>query len=222
MCSANFNFDPCRPLFVNCILWNGDDEIQNENDSTITLRYCDVRGGWPGEANIDVDPLFASGGQWTDCALPTGVGCRPVEWDFEAFEAVAWARWSPGHYSLRAGSPCIDSGTCEEAPDNDIDGTSRPSGGGCDIGAYEHDATRIPVFVRGDTNADGDQNLSDAVYVLGYLFTAGETPICQKAADTNDTGDINLTDAVYTLNHLFLAGPPPEAPTVFPPCAGVH
>jgi hypothetical protein len=47
------------PSLTNCILW-GDtpEEILLEN-STITVTYSDVQGGWAGTGNIDADPTFA-------------------------------------------------------------------------------------------------------------------------------------------------------------------
>jgi subtilisin family serine protease len=44
---------------VNCILWDGGDEIWNNNDSIIKLNYSNVQGNWPGVGNIDVNPMFA-------------------------------------------------------------------------------------------------------------------------------------------------------------------
>jgi hypothetical protein len=41
-------------------------------------------------------------------------------------------------YHLAAGSPCIDSGSANNAPDHDLEGLSRPHGAGYDIGAYEY------------------------------------------------------------------------------------
>lgn len=40
--------------------------------------------------------------------------------------------------TLAPGSPLIDAGTCTGAPAADIEGDTRPSGAGCDIGADEH------------------------------------------------------------------------------------
>jgi hypothetical protein len=71
-------------------------------------------------------------------------------------------------------------------------------------------------FVRGDANADGELDLSDAAFILNYLFSHGTTPECEKSADTDDGGDLDLTDAVYLLTYLFLGGPAPEPP--FPTC----
>jgi hypothetical protein len=71
-------------------------------------------------------------------------------------------------------------------------------------------------FRRGDANAGEGTNLSDAVFILNFLFLGGTEPTCEDAADTDDNGVLNITDAVYLLNFLFLGGPAPEPP--FPTC----
>jgi parallel beta-helix repeat protein len=43
-------------------------------------------------------------------------------------------------FRLRKGSPAIDAGVQDLAPDTDITGTSRPQGPAVDIGAYEYPA----------------------------------------------------------------------------------
>lgn len=58
--SFNQNFSS-EPQLINCILWNGADEIWNNDGSTITITYSDVQGGWPGTGNIDIEPNFVSG-----------------------------------------------------------------------------------------------------------------------------------------------------------------
>lgn len=73
-----------------------------------------------------------------------------------------------------------------------------------------------PLFRRGDTNADGELNLSDAVFLLNGLFLGGAQPRCRAASDVNGDAAVNLSDAVSVLNHLFLGGPGPVAP--FPEC----
>jgi hypothetical protein len=69
-------------------------------------------------------------------------------------------------------------------------------------------------FTRGDANADGETDLSDAVFVLSYLFNGGPAPDCLDAADSNDSGDAapDLSDPIYLLSFLFLGGPEPPAP----------
>jgi hypothetical protein len=71
-------------------------------------------------------------------------------------------------------------------------------------------------FVRGDTNDDGAMDISDAVFLLNYLFLGGAVPACQPAADINNDHRTDLSDAIYLLNHLFLGGNGPALP--FPAC----
>lgn len=68
------------------------------------------------------------------------------------------------------------------------------------------------IFVRGDSNGDGNTNLTDAVFVLLHLFRGGDQPPCRKSADSDDDGRLQLTDAVYLLNYLFRGGPAPPTP----------
>lgn len=67
-------------------------------------------------------------------------------------------------------------------------------------------------FIRGDGNADGKIDLSDAVSTLNFLFLGGPGPECFQAADADDNGTVELTDSIRTLNFLFLGGPSPAAP----------
>ena len=68
------------------------------------------------------------------------------------------------------------------------------------------------LFVRGDSNGDGQLDISDPIRTLNYLFAGGVTVACQDAADANDDGGVDISDAVYSLNFLFAGGkdiPPP-------------
>lgn len=73
--------------------------------------------------------------------------------------------------------------------------------GGSDPG--EPDPVR---FIRGDANADGARDVSDAVAVLEHLFRAGAPPACMAAADANDDGSVDVVDPVWLLGHLFGLG----------------
>jgi len=73
-------------------------------------------------------------------------------------------------------------------------------------------AVTAPVFRRGDANADGKADLTDAIYILGWLYQGGKEPPCQDAADANDDGKVDLTDAIYILSYLYQGGKPPPAP----------
>jgi thermitase len=62
-------------------------------------------------------------------------------------------------------------------------------------------------FVRGDTNSDGELDISDAIFILSFLFDSGRALSCRDAADANDDGLIDLSDPVQLLDYLFLGGP---------------
>jgi len=78
-------------------------------------------------------------------------------------------------------------------------------------------ASASPAFVRGDTDASGDVDLTDAVTILGYAFLGTAAPSCMKSADVNDNGvAAELSDAVYILSFKFAGSSPPAPP--FPDC----
>ena len=81
----------------------------------------------------------------------------------------------------------------------------------CDL---THDAVIIvePIFRRGDADANGSVELTDAVSLLNYLFTGGAKPACFDAADFDDNGEADISDAIANLNYQFLGGSPPHAP----------
>jgi len=72
------------------------------------------------------------------------------------------------------------------------------------------------VFRRGDPNADGRFDLSDAVMILSCLFLGAECSSCPDASDTNDDRAVDVSDASFLLTWRFLGGPPPLPP--FPGC----
>ncbi|MBI4606994.1 MAG: metallophosphoesterase [Planctomycetes bacterium] len=67
-------------------------------------------------------------------------------------------------------------------------------------------------FRRGDSNGDGDVDVSDAVATLLYLFAGDPLPPCEASLDADDDGELSLSDAVRVLRYLFLASPSLAAP----------
>ena len=86
----------------------------------------------------------------------------------------------------------------------------------------EGGAIRHLLPLRGDANNDDQVNLTDAVFLLNYLFLESSPPECVAVADSNKNDSVDLTDAVYLLNYLFLNGPAPVAFTdeEFEACRG--
>jgi len=112
--------NPSFLTMANCVLWNGGDEIWNNNGSTVTVVYSDIQGGWPGIENIDADPMFVD----------------PINGDY---------RLSPNSPCIDAG----DNIAVPKFVLRDLDGNPRfvadvcagDSGATVDMGAYEFQGT---------------------------------------------------------------------------------
>ncbi|MBA7602614.1 hypothetical protein ES703_09710 [subsurface metagenome] len=109
----------------NCILWDGGDEIWNNDNSAFTITYSNIEGDWPGAGNIDADPCFVQTGFWDPNGTP-----EDANDDF----------WVDGDYHLLQSSPCINAGDpnyVAESNETDLDGEPRAIAGRIDMGAYE-------------------------------------------------------------------------------------
>jgi hypothetical protein len=67
-------------------------------------------------------------------------------------------------------------------------------------------------FLRGDPNADGAVDISDAIGILSRLFLGAAHPGCEEAADVNADGKHDPSDAIALLAYLFQDGAPPPFP----------
>ncbi|MHC4556995.1 MAG: hypothetical protein ACYS80_06790 [Planctomycetota bacterium] len=156
----------CEPKFwsnvelINCILWDGGNEIWNNDVSKITVNYSNVQGGWPGEANIDTDPLFVDPNN-DDYHLLSERGRYWQEHDVWVLDEVT--------------SPCIDSGD----PAADPSGEPTPNGGRINMGAYGGTAYASMseiLWFDPDINGDGVVDILDIVELIEkWLEAAGWT-----------------------------------------------
>jgi hypothetical protein len=64
--------------------------------------------------------------------------------------------------------------------------------------------------ICGDFNCDHAINITDAVYLINYIFIFGAEPAC-GAGDVDCSGSINISDAVYLISYIFADGPAPCA-----------
>jgi hypothetical protein len=77
-------------------------------------------------------------------------------------------------------------------------------------------AATEPLFSRGDSNCDGELDISDPVHILLGLFSGGGGSCCAAAEDANDDGRADLSDAIHILSFIFAGGPSPPPP--YPGC----
>jgi Domain of unknown function (DUF362)/Dockerin type I domain len=64
-------------------------------------------------------------------------------------------------------------------------------------------------YICGDANSDEAINVSDAVYIINYVFVGGDPPEPMEAGDTNCDGTCNVSDAVWIINYVFVGGNEP-------------
>lgn len=102
---------------TNTIVWGNDLYQVATKESTPTLTFCNVQGGYAGEGNLRVDPAF----------LQPSAGAG-LEYD------AAAANWG-----LRSRSPCLNAGTeIPDLPATDLTGAPRVASGVIDLGACEN------------------------------------------------------------------------------------
>lgn len=77
------------------------------------------------------------------------------------------------------------------------------------IGGQGQATTATIEFACGDANMNQLVDLSDAIYILNYLYKNGSQPVIFAAADVNLDMIVNVADAIYLLNYLFKEGPAP-------------
>ena len=163
----------------NCIVWaNMPDQLYDVSGRYVS--YSDIEGGWPGDGNIDADPLFLDPYQGNYRLLP-GSPCI----DAADNEAVP-----PDTLDLD------EDGDCDEPIPFDLGGTARfvddpdtnDTGNGTppivDMGAYEFQVCRA------DLDADGDTDHADLGILLSdWGCTGGDCP-----GDLDDDGDTDHAD----------------------------
>ncbi len=63
----------------------------------------------------------------------------------------------------------------------------------------------------GDVDNDLKISISDAVFLINFIFAGGPTPPNYWAVDCNLDGKVNISDAVYLVVYIFASGPAPCA-----------
>jgi parallel beta-helix repeat protein len=147
-------WDDCDVTVKNTILWNNDAPTGPEiwvgdsvSPSTLTINYSDVQGG---ESLVYVD---------SGCTLDWGDGMFDADPQFE--------HPAGDDFHLTWTSPCINRGTNDGAPAEDMDGDLRPCVGTVDVGADEFTDTHpleASVF-----------EVSEATGGMVYFAIAGDT-----------------------------------------------
>ena len=68
-----------------------------------------------------------------------------------------------------------------------------------------------PPYVCGDADGSRTIDISDAVYLIAYIFAGGSSPSPLIAGDANCDTAVDISDAVYLITYIFAGGPAPCA-----------
>jgi hypothetical protein len=183
---------------INCIFWDGGNEIWNSGGSMIDIAYSNIQGGqaavydpcelvvW-GEGNIDADPLFADPGYWGDVNDPYVVvepnDPNAVWMDGDYHLKSQAGRWDPTSKSWvqdDVTSPCIDAGNIRSP----IGHEPFPNGGIINMGVYgsTSEASKsyfgesvCETIVAGDINGDCKVDFRDFT-IMAYHWLGDSNP----------------------------------------------
>jgi len=67
----------------------------------------------------------------------------------------------------------------------------------------------LQTHVCGDADGSGTVTISDAVYLINYIFSGGPAPNPLLSGDADCSGAVTISDAVYLINYIFSGGPAP-------------
>lgn len=177
----------CPAVVTQCIIWDGPTVVLEETPEAgpVTISYCDVQGGYPGEGNFDADPCFVTLGFWADPNDPSIVLGRQdvnavwVRGDYHLkSQAGHWDQETADWVLDEITSPCIDGGD----PNSPIGAEPFPNGGVANIGAYGRTAEASRSYfgkpvcetqIAGDINGDCIVNDTDMAILTSHLLMEG-------------------------------------------------
>ncbi len=144
--------------------------------------------------------------------------------------AAGFVNAAAGNYALAAGSAAIDAGTSFYAPTYDITGTTRPQGGGYDIGAFQY-VSSTQYTITASAGPGGGISPSGSVQVShggnqSFMITPNAGyQIAGVTVDGVSVGAVaaytfSSVSANHTISAAFSAGTTQYQPTFFATNAG--
>lgn len=77
---------------------------------------------------------------------------------------------------------------------------------------WSNQVYRFRIMRPGDPDGNGQISISDAVFLINYIFAGGPAPVPLLSGDADCSGAISISDAVYLINYIFGGGPEPCEP----------
>ena len=194
--------------------WNNTDLYPSSDRDRSIFRHLDGTTNWmmnvseQGQGE-EWDFRFLDLGdevsQFWFLTVPTGAADR-------LFEGGSRVLWSTMTFKVQDSTTiCID--TCFWPPSDRLifasaSGAWPPKIWNAYLGTEEY-CFSVGYGIPGDADGSGIVDISDALYMLNYLFRQGPPPVSFGAGDANCDNDLGILDPLHLLNYLYRDGPPP-------------
>ena len=190
-----YNENDGAPVLKNCILWSDSPDEIRDTDAVTPATYSNIRGGWPGQGNIDTDPCFAESGHWDPNGTPADT--KDDFWvngDYHLkSQAGRWETSGRGWVKDDSTSLCIDAGN----PFDPVGLEPFPNGGVINMGAYGGTAESSKSFLGqagcevtesgfiGDIDGAIGVSFGDFALLAGYWLDTGAGLVGDITDDNN-------------------------------------
>ena len=197
VCAANINGDNSLDLVVPNYTGSTITILINDGGGSFNTTYTVSVGANPSDVcaadfdgDDDVDLAVANRGN-DNVSILLNDGAGNMIWDAD--------------YSVGVEPMCIKPADLDGDTDMDLAVANYGSG---DVSILINKSPR-PSYVCGDANADESVNVTDAVWIINYVFAGGDPPDPLEAGDTNCDSTCNVADAVWIINYVFAGGSAP-------------
>ncbi len=187
-------------------LWSGHHVMgatQNvDTDDAFHTYRIEFEGGGAIRVYYD-DSLVLNGSMYSNPGYWV-LGPRIV-WGEGAANSQGVSKWLSFRHNAYALTTDFDGDAVYDSCDN-CQFTFNPSQSDCDNDGI---GDACESFVSGDADNSGSITISDAVYLINYIFSGGPAPCPLRNGDADCSGSVTISDAVYLIAYIFSGGPAP-------------
>lgn len=176
---------------------------------TLTARVVDQVGDVEEKAfNLIINP----GVTIATFTLPDGTQSKPYSLQLNTSGGTGTKTWSDKNGNLSGTGLTLSATGLLSGTPNSV-GTINFTAAVVDI-AGSRDERPFSLLVKesyvcGDADHDQLVNVSDAVFLVAYIFAAGPAPTPLAAGDPDCNGLVNVSDVVYLIAYVFTGSPAP-------------
>ncbi len=159
----------------------------------------------PPAPSTPTGPLFVRVGesvQFGTVADDPDGDAMEYRWSFDKDDTTAWTEpYTPG-------TPCLGYSSWDSPGVYSVSAQARDY---WDESASWSGELQVVVYRCGDPDGNGIVTISDAVFMISYIFGGGTAPDPTESGDADCNGILTISDAVYLITYIFGGGPAPCA-----------